>query len=122
MSSLLAGRRLLVVEDETLIRFMIEDMLADLGCEAVTSAATADAALDMIVQQAFDAALLDMNLNGASSHAVARSLQAHGVPFAVATGNSINDMWDDFREHAILRKPFQTCELTEILSRLLPAA
>lgn len=121
MSSLLSGRHILVVEDEMFISLMIEDMLADLGCESVTSAATADVAVDLVDRQTFDAALLDMNLNGASSRTVAQALQAHGVPFAIATGNSVDDMWDDFRDRAILRKPFQYDELAGILARLLPA-
>lgn len=45
MDDLLSHRRILVVEDEMLILLMIEDMLADLGCESVTAAATIDEAL-----------------------------------------------------------------------------
>ncbi len=45
MDKLLSGRRVLVVEDEMLVLFMIEDMLADLGCESVTAAATVNQAL-----------------------------------------------------------------------------
>ena len=33
--SALAGKRILVVEDEALVAMMLEDMLADLGCEVV---------------------------------------------------------------------------------------
>jgi CheY-like chemotaxis protein len=48
MDKLLSGRRVLVVEDEMLVLLMIEDMLADLGCQSVTSAATVDKALALI--------------------------------------------------------------------------
>ena len=68
MNELLSGRRVLVVEDEMLVLIMIEDMLADLGCKSVTSAATVDKALALISAQAFDLAILDMNLNGNDSH------------------------------------------------------
>ena len=64
MDELLSGRRVLVVEDEMLVLIMIEDMLADLGCESVTSAATVDKAVALIDAQVFDVALLDMNLRG----------------------------------------------------------
>ena len=40
INKLLAGRRVLVVEDELLVLMMIEDILADLGCESVVAAAT----------------------------------------------------------------------------------
>jgi len=39
MNKLLSGRRVLVVEDEMMVLMMIEDMLADLGCESVSAAA-----------------------------------------------------------------------------------
>ena len=51
-----------------MILMIIEDMLADLGCESVTAAATVDQALALIDAQVFDAAMLDMNLNGNNSH------------------------------------------------------
>jgi hypothetical protein len=41
---LLSGRQVLVIEDEMIILMMIEDMLADLGWESVTAAATVDQA------------------------------------------------------------------------------
>ncbi len=44
-----------------LILIMIEDMLADLGCEAVNAATTASQALAVIEAQIFDVAMLDMN-------------------------------------------------------------
>jgi CheY-like chemotaxis protein len=34
VDKLLSGRRILVVEDEMLVLIMIEDMLADLGCQS----------------------------------------------------------------------------------------
>jgi choline/glycine/proline betaine transport protein len=43
MNRLLAGRRVLVVEDEMLVLLMTEDLLADFGCTAVTAAAAAAA-------------------------------------------------------------------------------
>ena len=58
MDKLLSGRRVLVVEDEMLVPIMIEDMLADLGCKSVTSAATVDKALALINEQVFDLSLI----------------------------------------------------------------
>jgi CheY-like chemotaxis protein len=116
---LLSGRRVLVIEDEMLILMMIEDMLADLGCESVTSAATINQAIALINGQVFDAAMLDMNLNGKNSRAVADALAARGVPFVFSTGNSIHDVWDGYNGHAVLRKPFSNDDLVAMLTRLL---
>jgi len=118
MNELLSGRRILVVEDEILLSLTIEDMLADFGCESVTAATTSEMAVALVEGQVFDAAVLDMSLNGESSRTVADALAARGVPFVVTTGNRVT--WDGFRDHAVLRKPFKYAELADVLTRLLP--
>ncbi|QND54514.1 response regulator (plasmid) [Phyllobacterium sp. 628] len=119
MDKLLSGRRLLVVEDEMLILMMIEDMLSDLGCKSVTSAATNEQAINLIGGQSFDAAMLDMNLNGQKSRPVADALVTRGVPFVFSTGNSSSDVWDGYAHHAVIRKPFLFDQLVDAFSRLL---
>jgi CheY-like chemotaxis protein len=119
MDKLLSGRRVLVVEDEMLILLMTEDMLADLGCDSVTAAATVDQALALIDAQVFDAAMLDMNLNGDKTDTVADALATRGVPFVFATGYSGRDVKDGHRDRPVLKKPFKYEELVEIFIRLL---
>lgn len=104
-----------------LVLIMIEDMLADLGCESVSAAATVDQALALIDANSFDAGMLDMNLNGNNSFAVADALAARGVPFVFSTGYSGHDMRDGYRDRPVLKKPFMDKELAEILTRLLSA-
>jgi CheY-like chemotaxis protein len=118
VDKLLSGRRVLVVEDEMLVLIMIEDMLADLGCKSVTSAATVDKALALISAQAFDVALLDLNLNGNDSHPVAEALSARGVPFVYSTGNTGQNLRDGYSDRPVLKKPFKYEELAAILTRL----
>lgn len=116
---MLSRQRVLVVEDELLLAMMIEDMLADLGCEAVSTAKTVDEALALIDAHVFDAAMLDMNLNGNTSHLVAEALVARGVPFMYSTGNNGGNMKPGFQDRPVLRKPFNTEQLVEILTNLL---
>jgi CheY-like chemotaxis protein len=116
---LLSGRRILVVEDETLILMMIEVMLTDMGCESVTAAATVDKALALIDAQVFDAAMLDMNMNGNTSHSVADVLVARGVPFVYCTGNNSHKVMDVPHYQPVLKKPFNYEQLVEIFTRLL---
>jgi CheY-like chemotaxis protein len=119
MDKLLSGRRVLVVEDEMLVLIMIEDMLADLGCKSVSSAATVDKALGLINAQVFDAAMLDMTLNGNDSHQVAEALSARGVPFIYSTGNTGHGLRDGYSDRPVLKKPFKYEDLAAILTRLL---
>lgn len=118
---LLTDRRVLVVEDEMLVLMALEDMLADLGCESVTVAATVEQAVALVESQDFDAAFLDMNINGQRSDLVADALAARGVPFAFSTGYSKRDPGVGVGAgRPVLKKPFQHETLVEILKRLIP--
>jgi CheY-like chemotaxis protein len=102
-----------------LIVMMIESMLTDLGCESVTIAATVAQAIAPIDGEAFDAAMLDVNLNGTNSRPVADALAARGVPFFFSTGNGGNHTMDGYSDRAILRKPFLYEDMAAILRGLL---
>ena len=119
MDKLLAGRRVLVIEDEMLILMMIEDMLADLGCESVAVASKVGPAISLIEGQEFDTAMLDMNLNGIESYPVADALAARDVPYFFSTGNSLTNVKDGYRDQDVLKKPFTFEQLSSMLSRSL---
>ena len=119
MAKPLAGLHILVVEDEMLVLMEIQDMLADHGCEIVVAAATIEQAIALIAAQHFDAALLDLNLNGVRSYPVADALAARGVPFAFATGYGGSGLRDGDRERPLLVKPFGSASLETMLVGLL---
>ena len=119
MDESLAGRRILVVEDEMLVLLNIEDMLADLGCESVSVAATVGQAMALIETQTFDAAMVDVNLSGANSYPVADALSERGVPFVFSTGYSRQSVKEGYRDRPLMGKPYRSAELGEILARLL---
>ena len=119
MDKLLSGRRVLVVEDEMMILMMIEDMLADLGCEFVVTAANVDQALALIDAQVFDAAMLDMNLNGEIVYPLAELLTAQKVPFIFVTGYAPRSVDTRFTAVPILQKPVLQDELAAILEQVL---
>jgi CheY-like chemotaxis protein len=85
----LAGRRVLVVEDEPLIAFMLEDALADAGA-AVTTSNAGCGALDEVGRHAarFDAAVVDLGLPDMDGAEVVARLRAAcpSLPLVVATG------------------------------------
>ena len=60
-----AGRkRVLVIEDELMIRMLLQDMLDDLGHTLAGEAGRIDEAVTLARQAEFDIAILDVNLNG----------------------------------------------------------
>ncbi|WP_375428588.1 response regulator [uncultured Sphingomonas sp.] len=116
---LLAGQRVLVVEDEMMIMMLIEDMLADLGCTSIMSAATVSQALALIDAEEFDVATLDVNLNGTKSYPIADALGARGVPYMFATGQGTEGVPERYHERPILRKPFNYQDVSDRFKRLL---
>ena len=112
------GLRFLIVEDEIMVLLMIEDMLEELGCEVAASAASPQKALELIATRSFDAALLDMKLNGETSEAVAQALLDRGTPFIFCTGGDMQDLAPQFRNHPFLRKPFTYEDLARTLGQL----
>ena len=102
-----------------IILMLIEDVLMDCGCESVTAAATVDRALALIDAQSFDVAMVDVNLNGHMSYAVADALAAHGVPFFFSTGYCEHGLMDGYRNQPVLNKPFHCEKLVEMLTSLL---
>src|SRR5882672_10430883 len=80
------GARVLVVEDELMIRMLLEDMLGELGYTVAAAAANMNEALEAAKNADFDLAILDVNLNGEPVSPVADALVARGVPFVFATG------------------------------------
>jgi CheY-like chemotaxis protein len=120
MRKLLGGRCVLVVEDEMLILMMIEDMLADLGCESVVAAASVEQAMAKMETHAFDVAMLDSNLAGNSSDPIADALAARNVPFFFATGqrNGKGER-DRYPDRPVLKKPFGFEDLQESLRQVL---
>lgn len=113
----LSGRRVLVVEDNALIALALESTLAGIGCQVVGPAATLAEAETLAATPALDAALLDVNLGGASIAPVADALRRRGVPFVYITGYGEVPAGSDAAP--LLRKPFTPADLTAALTRLL---
>jgi CheY-like chemotaxis protein len=114
-----AARRILLVEDELMIRMLLEDMLKELGYTVAAEAARIDDALTAVAAGGFDLAILDVNLNGRSIAPVADALAARATPFVFATGYGEQGLPEAFRERPTLKKPFQIDALRKTLAEAL---
>jgi CheY-like chemotaxis protein len=110
-----AALRILVVEDELMIRMLLEDMLGELGHTIAVAAARIDEALEAAKSAEFDLAILDVNLNGEPISPVADVLVARGVPFVFATGYGEHGLPAPYRDRPTLKKPFQLEGLEQML-------
>jgi PAS domain S-box-containing protein len=119
MNSGLAGRRILVVEDEAIVAWALEDMLIELGCSVVGPAARVSQALVMVEGEPLDAAVLDVNLNGEKCYPVAEALTARGVPFIFSTAYNRDSLQKNYLNSPMLQKPFERSTLSNALEKLL---
>jgi len=117
----LEGLRVLVVEDEMMVSMLIEDMLAELGCEVVGPASRLDEALELAKDAELDCAVLDVNLGGQPIFPLADLLRARGRPFAFATGYGDAGLRDVDRGSPVLQKPFREGDLARVLGELRAA-
>lgn len=111
----LATRRILVVEDEFLIATMLCDMLAEVSAVVVGPSFSVQQALQALCDQAIDAAILDMNLNGEWSDPVAEELGKRGIPFVFTTGYRADERAARFGAR-IVAKPYDFTELGDALA------
>ena len=118
----LSGKRVLIVEDESLVIMMIEDALGDLGCEVAGTAARFDEALEKAQSLAFDVAILDVNLAGRRTFPIAELLAGRGVAFVFATGYDAENLPDAVAAAPILSKPFQPRDIERALLAALATA
>ncbi|HET7586842.1 MAG TPA: response regulator [Gammaproteobacteria bacterium] len=105
-NAVLPGKHLLVVEDEMMLVMLIEDWLGMLGCTA-TTAASVEQALELAESEAFDGALLDVNLGTETSYPIAEKLDELGIPFIFMTGYGVDMLREDYRDRPTVRKPFE---------------
>jgi CheY-like chemotaxis protein len=111
-------KRILIVEDESLVAMMIEDMVIELGHTVAGVAARLKEGLQMAEQGEIDFAILDVSLNGERSLPIAEALDARGVPYVFATGYGARGVDGAQRQALTLSKPFGI----EDLRRVLPKA
>ena len=102
-----------------MVIMLLEDFLADIGCEVVGVGARLNEARAQVAALAFDAAILDVNLNGQQTFALAREIIGRGRAVVFATGYGASTLPPDLRDVPVLQKPFHQQDLERVLSAAL---
>jgi CheY-like chemotaxis protein len=110
--------RVLVVEDEALVALLLETMLTELGHGVVGPVARLGKALEMAQREELDIAILDVNINGQETYAVAEALAARKVPFVFATGYDAKRLREPYRDGPVLQKPYMQSDLQKMIDEV----
>ncbi len=111
----IAGNRIMVVEDETLVSMVVAEQLEDLGFLVVGPYSTVEQAMTALKENSVDAAVLDVNLGGEPVYPVADALVAARVPFVFVTGYGAGGLERRFQHVPVLQKPIDATALERIM-------
>lgn len=119
---LLAGQRILLVEDEFLLAMDLQATFIDAGARVVGPVASVAAALDVIKKdKVLDAAVLDINLRGEKVFAVADRLLDDQVPFVFTSGYNSTDIPLNFSNVQRIQKPVDALMVVRAIRRAIDA-
>jgi CheY-like chemotaxis protein len=111
MSQELTGHRVLVVEDEFFLASEIEDALTRAGSDVVGPIPDPLGAIDQVLADGFDLAVLDINLGGDLVFPVADALAERGVPFLFASAYPGSGVPSSYRDRPLIVQPYVAREL-----------
>lgn len=123
MTDVLSGRRVLIVEDESLVAMLLEAVLGDLGCTVIGPESNIEDGLRVVTGGLqLDAALLDVNVAGQEVFPVAEALKARGIPFVFSTGYGESGLPEEWRGNPTVQKPFTDAAIRDALMDALKIA
>jgi DNA-binding NtrC family response regulator len=116
----LAGKSILVIEDESLIAMNVEYSLNEAGAATVTIASSLAQAQTALMNGSYDAAVVDFRLPDGDANVLIDVLSGREIPVVVTTGDSF--VRADLRKRvAVLRKPYSDRDLIKVMTWLARA-
>ncbi len=122
MTRTLAGRRILVVDDDFFPAADLQHFLEGEGCTVAGPAPSVEGAVSCLLEGPLDAAILDVDLEAESSAPVAAELEAAGVPFLLLSGSGSEAVPPEYAGQALIGKPWSQGELRTRLHDVLSQA
>jgi DNA-binding response OmpR family regulator len=107
--------KILLVEDEALLRLPIEEELIARGFEC-RYASTLDGALDILKTERISAAILDVNIRGVAVFAIAREIKAQGAPCVFTTGYTDAVIPPEFADAPYFQKPVNITHVVDAVA------
>ena len=115
----LAGKRILIVEDSPVVAPFTAELLDDLGCQVAGVAPNMASARELIENEAFDAALMDVHIRGERVFPLCDLLAERNIPFIFTSGYADWEMPDEWTSRPRLQKPYTIGQVREALEALV---
>ncbi len=117
-------RRVVIAEDEAIIRLDLKEILLDEGYDVVGETGRGDEAVDLVRTHQPDLAILDIKMPGSDGLAAARAIRDLDAKVAVLilTAFSQRNLIDEARDAGVvayLVKPFQRTELIPAIEQAM---
>jgi two-component SAPR family response regulator len=103
--------KVLIVEDDYFQAADYRDLLTEAHCLVLGPVSTEQEALDLLVHEVPDIAILDLNLGSGTSFALARFIRAQDIPVCFATGYDCSSIPEEFSDIPCINKPVKTSEV-----------
>ena len=115
----LHGRRILIVEDSPVVAPFTADVVDELGCTVVGPAPNMAAARQLLEEERFDAAIMDIHIRGERVFPLLEVLEARQIPFVLSSGYADWAMPDKWQDRPRLQKPYTIDQVEAALKSLL---
>lgn len=112
-------KRVLLVEDEPLVSMMLADMLSAFGHKVDGPYNRFSDAILAAKSNNLQAGILDVNLGGEKTYAVADILTDRKIPFAFVTGYGPDSIVPAFAHAPVLQKPIEAAKLHALLQQIV---
>lgn len=112
----LAGKKVLIVEDQYLHALYLRHIIEDAGGAVVGPVVSAEEALALATQANIDTAILDVKLQDNTSVAVGEALHARRIAFVIVTGYDRHVVPRELQRAPYLGKPIIPDQLVTMLA------
>ncbi|TCK84227.1 response regulator [Paraburkholderia sp. BL9I2N2] len=116
------GRRVLIVEDDFVVAQALCGLIEDAGAKVIGPIGWLDEALAYVRsnEDKFDSAVLDVNLHGEKSYAIADWLVERNVRFVFTTGYGADALDPAYASYPRCEKPFDPHVLFRAIASRAP--
>lgn len=114
----LEGKRILIIEDSPVVAPYTAEVLDELGCIVVGPAPNMASARQILDEEQFDAAIVDIHIRGERVFPLCEMLEARNIPFVLSSGYADWQMPDKWEDRPRLQKPYTLEQVEEVLKPL----